>query len=117
MRANGKVTPDMWWDFKYTLAEIIASGIEGLLYDGVTDWDNPIHKKEKQDLEFILGWAQDFPLYEAGIMAKDDEDYVLLTKHSDGAYFIYTEEEGKKFEKRTEKAFKLLAKNYHTLWD
>lgn len=115
-RANGKVTPDMWWDYKYTLADFIRQGLEGLLYEGVTAWDNPYHKKEKEDLEFVLQWAKDFPKYESGIVALDDTDYGIM-RMANPDIFVYSKEEAKEFDKRTEKAFKLLAKHYKTLWD
>ena len=39
MRANRKLPPCDWWNYKYTLADFIAQGLEGLLCQGVTDWD------------------------------------------------------------------------------
>ena len=115
-RANGKVTPDMWWDYKYSLASFIEQGLEGLLYEGITDWDAPYHKQEKEDLEFVLQWAKDFPKYESGIIAINDTDYGIM-RMTNPDIFVYSKEEAKEFDKRTEKAFKLLAKNIHTLWD
>ena len=115
-RANGKVTPDQWWDFKYSLAYFIEKGLDGLLHEGVTDWDAPYHKQEKKDLEFVLQWAKDFPKYEAGWVARDKQDFILSSKQMPDV-FIYTKKEADEFEKRTKKALTLLAKHYHTLWD
>lgn len=118
MRANRKLPPCDWWDYKYTLANFIEQGLEGLLYKGNTDWDCDYHKQEKKDLEFILQWAKEFPLYESGIMAQDADDFVRLnTMFSGKEVFIYTKEDWEAFEKKTKKAFTLLAKNIHTLWD
>ena len=115
-RANGKLPPCDWWDYKYTLADFIRQGLEGLLHEGVTDWENPYHKKEKKDLEFVLQWAKDFPKYESGIVALDATDWGIM-QMTNPDLFVYTEEEYREFEKRTKKAFGLLAKHYHTLWD
>ena len=118
MRANGKMPPCDWWDYKYNLADYIRQGIEGLLYKGNTDWTCDHHKQEKKDLEFILQWAKEFPLYEAGIMAEDAKDFANLIKQfPDRDVLVYTKEDWDKFEKRTKKAFTLLGKNIHTLWD
>lgn len=116
-RANGKVTPDEWWDFKYSLADYIRQGLEGLLYDGVTDWDSPTHKKEKEELEEILNWATCFPYMARGIIAKDSEDFDKLQKEFGDNVMIMTKDTWKEWEKIQERAFKLLAKNYYTLWD
>lgn len=118
MRANRKLPPCDWWDYKYTLANFIEQGLEGLLYEGNTDWDCDYHKQEKKDLEFILQWAKEFPLYESGIMAQDADDFVhLSTMFSGKEVFIYTKEDWEAFDKKTKKAFTLLAKNIHTLWN
>lgn len=117
-RANGNVTPPEWWDYKYNLAGFIRQGIEGLLTDGVIDWDNPCEKELKQDLEFILEWARDFPDYESAVVVTDKDDDI--GKHwlkRENYFLVITMDEAKEFDKRTEKAFKLLAKNIHSLWD
>ena len=117
-RANGKVTPPDWWDYKYTLADNIKQGIEGLLYEGNTDWDCDYHKQEKKDLEFILKWAKDFPKYESGIVALNTDDYHLLQiVFAKSEVLIMTQNEYKEFQKRTKKAFELLGRNFSTLWD
>ena len=117
-RANRKLPPCDWWDYKYTLADFIRQGLTGLLYEGVTDWDCDYHKKEKKDLEFVLQWATEFPWYESAIVATDNEDLAdLKKKFPADSYMVITEEQAKEFDKRTEKALKLLAKNIHTLWD
>ena len=117
-RANGKVTPDMWWDYKYTLADFIKQGLEGLLNDGIVDWDAPQHKQEKKDLEFILEWAETFPCMESGLVALDQEDYKqLCERFEDTDVMIISPNAWKEWEKTQQKAFKLLGKNIHTLWD
>lgn len=116
MRANGKLPPCDWWDYKYTLAEFIEQGIDGLLNQGVTDWDSDYHKQEKEDLEFVLEWARDFPKYESGIIALDAEDWGRM-RVMDPDIYVYSKEEAKEFDERTKKAFELLARNIHTLWD
>lgn len=116
-RANGRVTPPQWWDYKFDLADFIKQGLEGLLYNGVTDWDNPIHKKEKEDLEYILEWARDFPQYESAIVVTDEEEKRRKYIVEEEDFLIITIDEAREFDKRTEKAFKLLAKNIHSLWD
>lgn len=116
MRARKKLPPCDWWDYKYELADFIEQGIDGLLNHGVTDWDSDYHKQEKEDLEFVLQWAKDFPKYESGIVALNDTDYGIM-RMTNPDIFVYSKEEAKEFDKRTEKAFKLLARNIHTLWD
>lgn len=117
-RANRKLPPCDWWDYKYTLADFIKQGLKGLLYEGVTDWDSNYHKKEKQDLEFVLSWATEFPYYESAIVALNDEDFEAMKKRfQDADTMVITEKEYLEFQKKTEKAFKLLAKHYSTLWD
>lgn len=118
MRANGKLPPCDWWDFKYNLADYIKQGLENLLYNGNTDWDSDFHKKEKQDLEFVLKWAIEFPYYESALVAMNQDDYEQLKKKfPDGKTLVLTKEQFQEFEKRTEKAMRLLAKNYFSLWD
>ena len=118
MRANRKLPPCDWWDYKYTLADFIKQGLEGLLYKGVCDWDSEYHKKEKKELEFVLKWATAFPYMESGIVAKDEEDYAKLCKEfQDTDVMIMTKETWEQWEKDQAKAFRLLAKNFHTLWD
>lgn len=118
MRANGKLPPCDWWDYKYNLADYIKQGLENLLYNGNTDWNCDYHKQEKEDLEFILKWATEFPWYESAVIARDEENLgELKKKFPPDSYMIITKEEAEAFDKKTEKAFKLLAKNYHTLWD
>lgn len=117
-RANSKVTPDMWWDYKYTLADFIKQGLEGLLYEGVTDWDAPYHKQEKEDLEFILRWAIEFPYMESGLVALNEDDYKRLCKEfKNSDIMVISPETWKEWEKTQQKALKLLGKNIHTLWD
>lgn len=116
-RAKHKLPPEDWWDFKYTLADIIRQGLEGLLYEGVCDWDSEYHKKEKQDLEFILKWATEFPYYESCIIAQDSEDWAILKKKFGDDVLVITKEQWEQWEKRQQKAFRLLGKNIHTLWD
>ena len=116
-RANGKVTPDEWWDFKYSLAEFIRQGLEGLLHEGNTDWDNPVHKQEKKDLEYILNWATCFPHMAGGIIAQDDEDLAMLQKQFGDDVMIISKEGWKEWNKMQEKAFKLLVKHIYQLWD
>lgn len=118
MRANRKLPPCDWWDFKYSLADYIAQGLEGLLHEGVCDWDSPIHKQEKKDLEYILAWAKTFPYMESGIVASNKKDYKeLCEKFKDSDVIVMTKEAWEQWEKEQARAFKLLAKNYHTLWD
>lgn len=118
MRANGKVPPCDWWDYKYTLAEHIRQALTGLLYEGMTDWDNPIHKKEKEDLEFVLKWATEFPWYESAVVAMNNKDLEeLKKKFPPDSYMVITKKQLNEFDKKTEKAFKLLARNLHSLWD
>lgn len=118
MRGNKKLPPCDWWDYKYELADFIRQGLTGLLYEGITDWDSPTHKKEKEDLEFVLKWATEFPWYASAVIAMDDEDLEdLKKKFPPDSYMVITKEELADFEKRTEKAFKLLARNIWTLWD
>ena len=118
MRANGKVTPDMWWDYKYSLAYFIEQGLDGLLHKGVTDWDAPYHKQEKEDLEFVYQWAKDFPKYESSIVSMNKDDYDITSKiFADSDTLVLTKEEWDKWEKRQQKAFKLLGKHLHSLWD
>jgi hypothetical protein len=51
-------------------------------------------------------------------MAQDANDFVHLSTMFPGKeVFIYTKEDWEAFEKKTKKAFTLLAKNIHTLWD
>ena len=116
-RANHEVPPCDYWDFKYSLADYIRQGLEGLLHEGVTDWDAPCHRREKKDLEFILDWAIEFPYYESAIVAFNQDDWVAMKKkfqNTDAT--VLTREQFDEFEKRTEKAMRLLAKNIHTLW-
>lgn len=117
MRANGKMPPCDWWDFKYSLADYIRQGLEGLLYNGVTDWDSEYHKKEKKELEEILDWAICFPYMESGIIARDDEDLKDLQKKFGDDVMIISKKGWEEWEKQQAKALKLLAKNIHTLWD
>ena len=118
MRARKKLPPCDWWDYKYELADFIRQGLTGLLYEGITDWDSPTHRKEKEDLEFVLRWATEFPWYESAVIAMNDEDLEdLKKKFPPDSYMVITREELADFEKKTEKAFKLLARNLHTLWD
>ena len=118
MRARKKLPPCDWWDYKYELADFIRQGLTGLLYEGVTDWDSDYHKKEKEDLEFVLKWAIEFPWYASAVIAMDDEDLEdLKKKFPPDSYMVITREELADFEKKTEKAFKLLARNIQTLWD
>ena len=99
-RANGKVTPDEWWDFKYSLTDYIKQGLEGLLYEGSTDWDAPYHKEEKEDLEFILDWAKKFPEMASCIIAGDDNDYENLERDFKGYVKIKNGKNGKERKKR-----------------
>lgn len=118
MRANGKLPPCDWWDYKYNLADYIKQGLENLLYNGNTDWDCDYHKQEKEDLEFILKWATEFPWYESAIIAMDDEDLERLKKKfPPDEYMVITLEEANEFDKRTKKAMKLLGERFRTLWD
>lgn len=114
MRANRKLPPCDWWDFKVTYADFLAQGLTGLLYFDNTDWDS----KTKEELEFIIDWAIEFPYLEYGIIANDAEDWALLKKQFSGTdVCILTKEQYQEFEKRTVKAMRLLAKNIHKLWD
>lgn len=97
MRANGKMPPCDWWDYHCTLVKNIEQGLTGLLYEGVTDWD--AHKKEKEELEFILAWAKEW---------LDD----MYSNHR-----VHTPEKQKELDDKTKKAFRLLAKNLYFLWD
>jgi len=117
MRANGTLPPCDWWDYKYSLADFIKQGLSGLLHEGVTDWDSKHHKKEKKDLEFVLDWAIEFPYYESGIIASNEDDCKNLKNQFGDEVLVMTKDDFEEFQKRTEKAFKLLAKNIHTLWD
>lgn len=117
-RANHKVPPCDCWDYKHTLADNIAQGMEFLLHEGVTDWENPLHKQEKAELEFVLDWAREFPYYDSAIFARDEnEKKELQAKFGSGGYIVCTKQEFEAWQKRTEKAFKYLAKNIHGLWD
>lgn len=117
MRANRKLPPCDWWDFKYNLADFIKQGLEGLLKEGVTDWDSDYHKKEKEDLEKVLAWATAFPYMESGIIAQDGQDLAELQKQFGDDVMIISKKGWEEWEKEQVKAFKLLAKNISTLWD
>ena len=119
MRANKQLPPCDWWDFKYDLADFIKQGLTGLLYKGVTNWESPHHQKEKEELEFVLKWATEFPYYESAIVVTDEQDSLLINREnlSDADYMVITLDEAKAFAKKTEKAMKLLGKNFSTLWD
>lgn len=117
MRANRTLPPCDWWDFKYTYADFLAQGLKGILYDGATDWNATCHKQEKKDLEFILKWAIEFPYYESAVVALNQDDWVIMKKKFQNTdTMVLTQEQFDEFEKRTEKAMSLLAKNIHTLW-
>ena len=64
-----------------------------------------------------MDWAIEFPYYESGIIASDEDDFKNLKKQLGDEVLIMTKDDFQAFQKRTEKAFKLLAKNIHTLWD
>ena len=120
MRANGKVPPCDWWDFDCALANYIAQGLKGLLYEGVRDWDCKEHQKEREELEFVLNWAATYPYMKSGIVALDDKDYVELVKkygNQDSDVMIISPKGWEEFEKQTDKAMRLLAKNFMGLWD
>lgn len=117
-RANRKLPPCDCWDYKYTLVGNIEQGLSYLLKDGVTDWEHPYHKRQKKELEFVLDWAREFPHYDRCIFAADENDKKeLLKKWGDTDYIICTQKDLDEWQKRTDKAFKYLAKNLHGLWD
>lgn len=118
MRANKKLPPCDWWDFKYDLADYIKQGLIGLLYEGVRDWDCEYHKKEKEDLEFVLKWAIEFPYYESALVVVDEDEVETTTKRfGSDEVMVITLTEAKEFGKRTEEAIKILGRNFSTLWD
>ena len=52
------------------------------------------------------------------MVAMDDDDLEdLKKKFPPDSYMVVTREELADFDKKTEKALKLLARNIHTLWD
>lgn len=119
MRANKKLPPCDWWDFKYDLADYIRQGLMGLLYEGVRDWECEYHKKEKEDLEFVLKWAIEFPYYESAIVVTEKEEVEEMKKKYglDDSLWVITLDEAKEFARKTEEAMKILGRNFSTLWD
>ena len=114
-RANHKLPPCDCWDYKYTLVDNIEQGLSFLLHEGVTDWEQ--HSKEKKDLEYVLDWAREFPYYDTALFAADDNEKNKLQEKFDGDYIVCTKKDFEAWQKRTEKAFKILAKYIHGLWD
>lgn len=110
-RKNGKLPECDCWDYKYTLADNIRQGMDYLLSHKSGD------EKVMKDLTFIRNWARDFPLYESAIVVRDEQEQEQHIKEFGGLGLIITVAEAKEFDKRTEKAFKLLAKHIHALWD
>ena len=74
-------------------------------------------EKVMKDLTFIRNWARDFPFYESAIVVEDEQEQEQHIKEYGGLVLVITVAEAKEFDKRTEKAFKLLAKHIHALWD
>lgn len=117
-RANYKVPECDCWDYKYTLVENIRQGLEFLLHDGQTDWENPIHKKTYKELQFVLDWARAFPYYDRAVFATNEKEKKELEKvWAQRDYIVCTREDLEAWQKRTDKAFKYLGKNIHGLWD
>ena len=110
-RNNGKLPACDCWDYKYTLADNIKQGVEYLLEHKHCD------KKMEKDLTFIRDWAKDFPWYESAVVTSDEDEKMECINTFGGIVLIITVDEAQEFDKRTEKAFKLLAKYIHDLWD
>lgn len=115
MRANRKLPPCDWWDFKYTLADVIKQGLEGLLNSGATDWQND--KDREKNLRFVLEWAKDFPRYDSAIVAIDDIDWVVLQRTYQGDRLILTKSQLKEWKNRQQQAIEILGKELQGLWD
>lgn len=117
-RANGQLPPCDCWDYKYTLANNLEQGLSFLLDDGNTDWEHSHMTKQKRELQFILDWAKAFPYYDTAICVKDEKEKAELEKTwEQNERIVITSKEADEWQKRTEKAFKYLAKNIHGLWD
>lgn len=118
-RANGRLPDCDCWSYKYTLADNIRQGMDYLLREnGYIDWSgDKQHRKLKKDLEFVRQWAKEFPNIASCIVVHDSDEKKEKELTFGDKYLVLTIDELKEYEKRTEKAFKILAKNIHGLWD
>lgn len=124
-RANGKMPNCDWWEFHLSLTNYIEQGLRNLLFNGNTDWEYGRHKQVYKDLEFVYTFMLEYKhLQENGIWvykteeeAREREKIDLECFGKDGHGVYVSEEWYNNYQKRKEKAFRLLAKHLEDLWD
>lgn len=113
-RVNGRLPECDCWDYKDTLIENIKQGMEYLLREngGLKFWDNKEHKKRVERLQFVLDFCKEYEELNKNGFYISDEPYVDVAPVKQ-----VTKEEWKAFEKRKNKAFKILGEDLFSLWD
>ncbi len=117
-RANGKLPVCDCWDYRDTLERSLKQGIEYLLREGGhIDWaSDREHRKMKKDLEFILEWLEDYEFFYVEHRAVPEQ--LVAGRDIDLPTMIVVPQDWvDEFEKRREKAFRLLGKWFWLLWD
>lgn len=116
-RANGKVPACDCWEFNSSLAHYIVQGLDYLLDEGVTDWNNDLHKQEYKELDFARRTLREFiSWHDDHSVMTDKEMYEHFRDDDEWAIYV-TEEDFAQHEKDLRKAMGYVGKWFWGLWD
>ena len=113
-RVNGRLPECDCWEYKDTLIDNIRQGLEYLLRpdSDLMYFSSEVHDEKIKRLQFVLDFCKDYQeLEKTGFYVSDEtyEDVAPIRQ--------LTKKEWQDWEKRKNKAFKILGEELYGLWD